>query len=65
MAKFRVPNLYYVGSHIAVTNIADCTTECGRKLVAGQDLSRKQPRDLCRACETAVNTRRGGAMVGR
>lgn len=65
MDRFRVPNLYFVGSHIAVTNIAGCTTECGKKLVAGQDFTRDPPQYVCRVCEELVNTRRGGARINQ
>lgn len=65
MAEYRVPNLFFIGSHIAVTNIAGCTTECGVKLVAGQEATREAPRYVCRVCEELVNTRRGGARINQ
>jgi hypothetical protein len=60
---YRVPNLYFVGHHIAVTLIAGCTTECGLPLKVGQNWTRDAPQHVCKACHDAVNTRRGGARI--
>jgi hypothetical protein len=43
--NFNVPNLFFLpgskGVHIARTNIAGCTTECGVTLEAGQNFIRE------------------------
>lgn len=61
MTRFNVPNLHYVDIggfvHIARTIIAGGVTECGQRLVVGQDWTTKQPDEFCRACEERVTRR--------
>lgn len=67
-SRFNVPNLFFIslhdkdrhpskrGIHIARTNIAGCTTECGIRLEAGQVFSRREPQGICcRQCEEAIH----------
>lgn len=54
MNHYRVPNLYFVGQHIARTIIEGCTTECGVPLVKGTNWSRHPPQYVCVKCHDLI-----------
>jgi hypothetical protein len=61
-SPYNVPKLWFIHHgllwHIARTNIADCTTECGVRLELGNALTRRVPplHRICRTCDKDIRT---------